>query len=388
MNSNITIGEKPDIYYMPYLSSSDEIDVEQFLFSKSFYRSRENSPSKPILPPVIELLIKKRDGLMPPEEVDAQIEALRKKDVRKDIDKYALRNSITQQYALNINGGGQYNYYSFSVGYDQDKKGWINNEDKRITLNAQNTYALLKNKLEFSTGIQFSRSISHVNDDISNALTWPYTSLIDTDGNAAIVPNGLRQSYKDTAGNGILLDWNYRPLDEAKLDKVVFKTTEYQINTKLNYKIIPGLVAQVLYQYYKNLNESQKYYGIESNFTRNLINSYTQLGVSGAVSRPIPLGGIFDQGRKDMTGNSVRGQLTYDYSWGQTSVKLMLGAELRSVKADITANRLYGYNKEKRTSIPVDYVSSFPMYYSATIRATIPNPFINSNIGTTSKYIY
>src|SRR5882724_13534648 len=36
-NSNITITSRPDLWYLPQMSSADYIEMEKFLFSNSFY---------------------------------------------------------------------------------------------------------------------------------------------------------------------------------------------------------------------------------------------------------------------------------------------------------------------------------------------------------------
>ena len=46
---------------------------------------------------------------------------------------------------------------------------------------------------------------------------FPYTQLADADGNPLAVSEVYRLSYAETAGNGELLDWLYRPLEEVKL---------------------------------------------------------------------------------------------------------------------------------------------------------------------------
>ncbi|HUZ59511.1 MAG TPA: carboxypeptidase-like regulatory domain-containing protein, partial [Hanamia sp.] len=49
-NSNITVGEKPDLFYdSRFINSSDFIDLESFLFSKGFYDNDFSAASQPPL---------------------------------------------------------------------------------------------------------------------------------------------------------------------------------------------------------------------------------------------------------------------------------------------------------------------------------------------------
>ncbi|WP_313262747.1 SusC/RagA family TonB-linked outer membrane protein, partial [Sphingobacterium multivorum] len=103
-NSNITVGGKPDLFYQPQMTSADFIDVEKMLFSQGYYTPFETSGAGQALTPVVELLIAKRDKLISEQEADAAIESYKNYDTRNDLKKYALRNSLSQQYALSLSG--------------------------------------------------------------------------------------------------------------------------------------------------------------------------------------------------------------------------------------------------------------------------------------------
>ena len=38
-NTSQTMGEKPNLYYLPMLSSNDYINVEEYLFRQQYYNS-------------------------------------------------------------------------------------------------------------------------------------------------------------------------------------------------------------------------------------------------------------------------------------------------------------------------------------------------------------
>jgi TonB-dependent SusC/RagA subfamily outer membrane receptor len=96
INSNVTVGQKPDLYYTPDLSSSDFIDVEQLLFDKGFYNLKEADPSHPVISPAVEIMIKKRDQVISADEAKEQLNQLRTQDKRKDLEKYFYRSSVNQ----------------------------------------------------------------------------------------------------------------------------------------------------------------------------------------------------------------------------------------------------------------------------------------------------
>src|SRR5690606_9805413 len=57
VNGNVTVGEKPDPYYLPRISSADQVDVEEFLYQHGYYKSNlSNTTTYPVIPPAVEIL--------------------------------------------------------------------------------------------------------------------------------------------------------------------------------------------------------------------------------------------------------------------------------------------------------------------------------------------
>lgn len=387
INSNVTVGQKPDLYYTPILSSTDFIDVEQFLFSRGFYNSTETNLAHPVLSPVVEILIKERDQVISPATAKEQLDELRGQDKRKDLDKYFYRSSVNQQYALSANGGSSNNNYYFSLGYDKNLDNLVRNQYDRITLTANNSFTWFKKKLELNTGIIFTESNSKINNSGSGTsnITYPYLDLVDDNGNAVTVPADLRQPYKDTAGKTVLLDWDYKPYNELKYSDNRIKTTDYRINGDLKYTFLKGFDATVIYQYNKGFVEQEDYKSQETYFTRNLINQFTEVN-SGVVTRHVPLGGILDQGISRYEAHNIRTQLNYNHNWYNRNrnkhhqITAMAGAEARGIKTKIEVLRLYGYNKNQSTINPaIDYESEFPLYNAPFTYKKIESKLHNRN---------
>src|SRR5690606_24499852 len=70
-NTNTNVFMKPNLRQRPVIGVSDYIDVEMFLFEQGFYSNQENDPARPALSPVVELLIKQRDGQLNEHEAMA-----------------------------------------------------------------------------------------------------------------------------------------------------------------------------------------------------------------------------------------------------------------------------------------------------------------------------
>ena len=391
-NSNVTLGLKPDLYYAPVVNSKDYVELEQYLFDNNFYKTIENNPGHPALSSAVEILIKKRDGKISAADADAQLNALKSQDKRKDIEKYLYRNKVNQQYNISATGGSYNNNYYFSVGYDKNLDNLVKNQFNRITLTANNSFSMLKKKLELNTGIVYTETSLKNNNQGALPVNYPYLKLTDDNGNPLPVNVDIRQPYKDTAGKAFLLDWNYRPLDELRLSDNNTNASDYRINADLKYSIIRGLDLTVLYQYNRGLSEQQDYKSLQSYYTRNLINQYTQVDSNGKPFRPIPLGGILDQVAKRYEANNTRVQLNYNYNWYNANhtknhlVTAIAGSEVRSLETHTETLRFYGYNKDQQSNTEVNYNRAYKLF-NDPISPPKKIDYRNKNNSTTDRYI-
>lgn len=390
INSNVLVGQKPDLYYPQVLSSSDYIDVEKYLFGEGRYNKDISDPTKPVLSPAVEIMAKVRAKLIDSLEGERQLDELRGIDKRKDLNKYFYRNTINQQYALSASGGSSNNNYYFSLGYDKNLANLVRNDYDRITLTANNSFSGFKKKLELNTGVIYTESRDKNNNRESSNIIYPYLDLVDDFGNALTIPRDIRQSYKDIAGKDTLLDWNYKPYNELKYSDNSTKTTDYRINADAKYTILKGLDVSILYQYNKGFVELEDYKSQQTYYTRNYINQFTDVS-SGQVVRRVPLGGILDQTTKQYEAHNTRAQINYDHSWynhkqnKHHQVTAMAGAEVRGIKTYYDILRLYGYNKDMPSSSGVIYDSLFSMYYAPFTSKKIE--FKNLNRSEADRYI-
>ncbi|MFD0795475.1 SusC/RagA family TonB-linked outer membrane protein [Mucilaginibacter litoreus] len=379
-NSNITVGTKPNLFYLPLITPATYIDIEKDLFAKGFYASRETSDNKTALSPVIEILIAKRDGKIKAGAADAQIEALKTYDLRNEYEKYIYQNSINQQYAFNLNGGSSNQRYFLSAGYDKNLASLKGNAYDRITLNANNTYNLLKNKLSITTQVYYieSRDQQNNNQGINSSAynrLYPYARLADESGNPLAVAVDYRSNFTDAATGKGLLNWQYRPLEELRLADNQTKITDYRVNANVGYKLFPELSLGLYYQYGRSINAGRNYQSQEAYYTRDLINTYTADGPDGSLTRPVPMGGILDLAATDIRNHNIRAQVNYDKNWGARHVfTAIAGTELSDRHSLNNSYRLYGYNDENATSQLVNYTSNFTSYVNPSVTyLRIPN---------------
>ncbi|MBL1409232.1 TonB-dependent receptor plug domain-containing protein [Sphingobacterium faecale] len=118
-SSNIGITEKPDLYAYDRIEITDFIDVERFLFDKQHYTAAlNNTTTRPVVSPVVELLNRLKLKQIDQATADAQIDALKSNDIRRDIYRYVYRSAVQQQHHLGMSGGSANANYALSFGYN------------------------------------------------------------------------------------------------------------------------------------------------------------------------------------------------------------------------------------------------------------------------------
>jgi TonB-linked SusC/RagA family outer membrane protein len=368
INSGIQVGSKPDLFYSPnFIHSTDFIDIEKWLFSKGFYTGFENTTNHSALSPVVELLIATRDGRLSATDATAQINELRNVDVRQQYTDYMYQHPVNQQYSINLKGGGQTISYYLSAGYDRNTNE-LTAKYNRLSLRNENSYYITR-QLTVTAGISYNSSLSQSGKPAYNSilltsgagsLTYPYMQFADKSGQPLAVALNYRTTFTDTAGGGKFLDWNYYPLLDYQHDITTNHQQDLLANLGVQYQLLSHWNASIKYQYERQQLTTTQLQDEQSYYTRDLINRFTQLNRStGAISYPVPLGGIFDKAVYLTEAQNVRGQLDYTRQWTNHSIIAIAGSEIRSLHSTGQSQRLYGYDDINLTYANADVVNPY-----------------------------
>ena len=384
LNTSETVGGKPNLYYLPILSTNDYVNVEDYLFQQGYYNSNYYGALHNAVTPVVNLLYDSANGLLSPGQAMAEMNALRTQDYRPGLGKYFYRPSLNSQASLSLSGGGANNHYFLSAGYDRDLSNLDRNEYDRVTVNGNNTYFLLNGKLELNTDLAFTASTT-VNDNSGGILvSYPYAQVADAHGNPLPVAYGLNEPYIDTAGGGLLLDWHYRPLQELQNADNSTKLTDYRINFGARYTIWKGLDIRAYYQLGRGSSDNPDYMSEQTYYTRNLINEFTQIN-NGVPTYIVPLGGILIENTASYTANNVRLQINYTDSLSREGLlNLIGGSEVRDIEGENTSMQLFGYDPSAEIGVPVDYANFYPQYSNG---ALVQIPYNDTKLGTSERYL-
>ena len=399
-NSNFSISAKPDLFYRKKMSTSDFIDAQRFQFinTKANLGNPTITTPQTVVSPVYEILdawINKKT--LTEAQANAQLDALRGNDVRRDLERYLLRESSTQNYSLGISGGSKNISYRFSGSYANSLGNIQKFGTDRLSLTSSLSARPVKN-LELNGVFSYSREnrrFQAPNTDVSTDYLqyFPYTKFADENGNALAVPKDYRPAFVDllnTTYGSRILDMTYKPLEEIDLGKLEVKNQGININVTARYTITPVFSANLTYSYNRALSGQETYYSKDSYYMRELINRYTD---RSSFNRSIPLGGYRLLQNSGTSGNTARGQLNFDKDWkGRHALSAVAGIDISQIRSELVASQFYGYDPNTLAyNNSLNFSSNVPtlwdVFFSPTSRLPgIPVSLSSSHNRTLSSY--
>lgn len=374
MNANLIITEKPDLHYIPQMSSGDYIDIEELLFNQGFFNNTINVKWQAITP-AVEIFLKRRNGEISASDSAKKINALKSIDTRDEYLKYFYKPATTQQYSLNIRGGNPTNAYTISAGYD-NTNGNLGNKEQRLNLKIDELFKPI-DKLSIRIGGYFTQqnSISGAPGYSSGGIAYGgtrkvnYVSLVDENGNPAEISSFSRKTYTDTVGAGLLLNWKYYPLEDWKYTKQNIKTFDLLGSGELQYQLFDFLKLNLQYQYGRQQIKDDKLATIESYEARSQINRFSQIDRNTDVVKYfLPKGGIRKVFNQVLSSYTLRPQMNIDHNFNNHFISALIGIEKRQVKNEGEAFTSYGYQSEPLINSAVDYVNPYPTFPDGTYK--------------------
>ncbi|MCY4779261.1 SusC/RagA family TonB-linked outer membrane protein [Sphingobacterium sp. UT-1RO-CII-1] len=365
-NSSLTVGEKPDLYYYPQMSSADHIEAERFLFDNGYWDSRMYDFDEN-LSPVIQLLKKHKEGGVSDVDMEAEFERLRSIDVRDDFLKHVYRNSTKQQYNLQLLGGSEKINTQLSIGYDKNLNSLVTSSYERFTVKNNTQLRPLKN-LSLDLGITYTEAKTR--DATTSGVeymrlyrNYPYLELADEAGRPLVVDaTHYSPEFRDTAAGGRLLDWKYRPLEELYEDYEKTHLREVFLNFQTAYQLSPSLAVKALYAYQHSTNPIELWYGLGSIFQRSLINSHASW-TDNEVIWGLPVGDYLNTISRYNKSHQGRLQLDYTKSWkAKHELNAIAGAEIRQVGNNLIGAAFWGYDPQNLSFKSLEFGKPIPVF--------------------------
>ena len=377
-SSSVTFQSAPDLYKVSNISGADFIEREKDLYNRGFIIPDNITPETP----VVSLLRQVSDNTLTLAAANATIEALKTKDVRRDLRKYFYRGSISQQHFLQASSSTENAGYYVSAGWDHNLYDLTGSSYDRVSLRVQNVYRISA-PLYIETGVNFTHTTTrqdanpgyNYKSPTGNKGFYPYARLVDAMGNPLPVSLDYGADYLKAAGDLGFPDWSLIPVRDRKAEDNTIKAHDLLINLGTRYIFTPSLNLEIRYQYQNGNGEGADLHNANSYYTRDLINRYAQVApATNALSYPIPKGGILDLSHQDMTAHQGRLQLNYNHTWSHRNrLSAIAGYEIRSLENKTNYDRQYGFDPANNSYFGnIDYAGTYSTWQMLNA-ALIPN---------------
>lgn len=384
LNKSIQFAQKPDLYDVYQMPAEEFIEIEKMLFKNGYYdRNIRRSPFS-ALTPVVSLLQQHKTGKIDGGLLDQRLTALKNIDSRSDYMDYFMEYPLLDQYALSLSNGTEKNKFHLAVGYTFDKNQY-GAKNKKINIDFNDRMMLLP-KLHLDIGFKYTNAKNHAGKPAFETFRYrniraPYMDLVDADGNGLVLETTYDKIYTDNYLPGKLLSWDYVPFEDYRYVDNRSIRNEYLGQAQLSYKILPFIDLVLAYQIQNQMASDNVRNGLDSYYTRVMINSYASYNeVTDRMEYPVPMGDIVLKNNVNIRSYNWRGQINVNKVWDKFELSGIVGAEVRESKTDGESSTLYGYTADPLNNAAIDFVSDFPIGISYSTSIIPGRPVLNSSI--------
>lgn len=149
--------------------------------------------------------------------------------------------------------------------------------------------------------------------------------------------------------------------------------TDVLLNFNTSYKLRKWLTANFLFQYENSWTTKKDYHSLETFYTRDFINRYTQIQ-EGLPVYIVPKNGILNMSDGKMVAQSGRFQLNINKAFGgRHFLAAIVGSEIRQTESSGENRQEFGFDAHSLTSTGVDYSTQYRTYNNIRGFAYIPD---------------
>ena len=189
---NVMTSGSPRLGTLPVMNSAEMIDYEREMVEKGYITRPVNSAygAGYAISQAAQLLLDAKERVIPQAEADAELEKLANRKAYRDVKKYLLQPSFSQQYNLSFSGASEQMSYFLSASYANERSNTKGNEGDRFTLTSNLNFKLL-NWATLTTGVKASLiniknnglGLSAMQASYGILPLMPYDQLVDDRGN-------------------------------------------------------------------------------------------------------------------------------------------------------------------------------------------------------------
>lgn len=351
-NTNTFITQKPDFSKLNLMNSSQKVDFELAMASRSDLTYRDNGGEiARILNGSNELEAFRTGGFSALNPNTQQsINALRNNNT--NWGNLLYQTAVNTQHGLSLSGGGEKSDYYFSLGVYDEEGATIGTGFNRYNLTLKNNYELT-DKLSVGVGIfgAQSNTKSYITD--TDGFTNPanYTRTV----NPYLTPLNADGSYnydKDISGySDRYVPFNI--LEERENTSYELKNRAFKAIFDLDYKITHDLKVSSQIGLQLDNTSSEKFADKETYFTRKE-REKTRRYSNGGYNYFLPEGGIIQNTNADFFQYNWKTMVNYSTIFNEKhELDIMAGNELRRSYSTTIATKGFGFDPKTLTTTQI-----------------------------------
>ncbi|MFB9052053.1 SusC/RagA family TonB-linked outer membrane protein [Formosa undariae] len=351
-NGNVFITQKPDFDKLNLMNSSQKVDFELYLASRSdlTYQQDRGSVAR-ILNSYGEYANFQNNGFSA-LSLNAQNDINSLKQSQTNWGDELYQTAINQQYSVSISGGDEQNNYYFSTGIFDEKGTTTGTGQQRYNITLKDNFSI-NDKLKVGVSLFGSQTKTssyitgadaYTNPSYYSRTANPYLELKDENGNYVYDPDLVERSD---------LNLNYNVLEERENTNYELVSSSLKAILDVNYKIIKGLQINSQLGLQLDFDKTEKFSDEDSYYTRKY-EQRSQYNTTDGPAYYMPKGGIIQNWDSDAFQYNWKTTANYSTTFNyRHELDVMAGTEFRrNEKTEIHAKG-FGFNPNTLTTIAI-----------------------------------
>lgn len=365
-SSYIEVTEPVDYAKQNWLTTTEEVDMQQEWFDKGWYKALSSELGGHNAMDQMEMANIYLRGDAPDGEVwsqqtyDAFVADLKTKDLLKDWEENMLQNAVKQTYNFSIASGSENNDIYASLVYNTNKSYSVGNTNDRFVLNVKDEFRL-GDRFTFNAGINTSMRNNVDNGYEANAVEQQraYKDLVDEYGRTVQYYENFDPwvSREKEAIDGYF-PYTFNRLDEMRNSDNTRQRVDIRAQFGIGVKIIEGLRFDTRFQYEIGFDNRDDYRTMDLPSQKIHVNDFylpDQVDANGdVIDYQVPIGTKYIYNKNDYKAWDWRNTLTFQKSWSVHDINAFGGIEIRKHVKDNLKGTLYGYDKQTTQYVPVN----------------------------------
>ncbi|WP_127126659.1 SusC/RagA family TonB-linked outer membrane protein [Pseudoflavitalea rhizosphaerae] len=377
---------RPKLSYLNKAGAKDYVDAEVDYYNSDAANVAWDYESYATYGRVTQLMVMKDQGLLTEEEVNAELDQLRKNNTLDQLESHLFRSRFTQQHNFSISASGEKFATNAAVRYITNQNNMVSNSDNRMILDLKNDWKPINGvTVKMFSNINFYNSSTPMEgSDLLKFSNWdimkPYYNIVDQHGNSQNIP-AVRPDLVETYTNyGGLKSMAYNPLNDLAMNMTKNQNFLARLGASVSVNIIDGLTAEAGGSWTRGSGLTRSLRNANSFYVRSLYNA------SSSVTSPgkhyVPDGAMVYESRAQNEAYTLRAQVNYGKTFnGLHRISVIAGGEINKDLIDNnTSPTRVGYNEQAGTFSPFNYGDYSSMaYYPDFLFPDGMMPVVNGN---------